>query len=185
MRRAPGELAADTDAAFDLQPTPSGSLLVGLNPAGPRRMAADLAVLWPELEPVFLDGDPLQRLEPGLAAGVSACRLAIGYPVPPAAATRAYARLAQQRGAVIRVGSPVATLLLEAGRAVGRGPWPTEPRSGRAPCSSRQVRGRRRWSIHPVDGVHLPRGVVVEVGLPDPPGHVLEEAEIAIRNLYQ
>ena len=86
------ELAAEGALEFALPASPAGLLLVGLRPDGPRRLAMDLAALWPELEPTFVDGDELGRLEPSLAAEVSACRLAIGYPVPPAAATRAYAR---------------------------------------------------------------------------------------------
>ncbi|MDP9482972.1 MAG: FAD-binding oxidoreductase, partial [Chloroflexota bacterium] len=92
-------LAAEVDVQFVLPPMPAGLLLVGLTPDGPRRMADHLTVLWPELEPTFLDMGELQRLEPSLAGGVSACRLAMGYPVPPAGATRAYAAIAERRGA--------------------------------------------------------------------------------------
>ena len=172
-------LAAEADVEFVLPPLPAGLLLVGLTPDGPRRLAADLAVLWPELEPTFLESDELRRLEPSLAAGVSACRLAMGYPVPPAAATRAYARVAERRGAVIRTGSPVAALLRDGARTVGvrltdgtvlaagalliaAGPW-----------SPALVDPSGRW--RPIRAVW---GVVVEVGLADPPRHVLEEAEM-------
>jgi glycine/D-amino acid oxidase-like deaminating enzyme len=172
-------LADENVIEFVLPPLPSGLLLVGLTPDGPRRVAADLAILWPELEPAFLDGDELQRLEPALAHGVSACRLAIGYPVPPAAAARAYATLAERRGAVIRVGSPVAALARQGDRAVGvRLADGSEIGAGAVlvaagPWSPALIDPSGRWRpIRPV------WGVVVEVGLADPPRHVLEEAEM-------
>jgi D-hydroxyproline dehydrogenase subunit beta len=172
-------LTAEADVQFVLPPMPAGLLLVGLTPDGPRRVAADLAVLWPELEPTFLQGDELRRLEPTLADGISACRLAMGYPVPPAAATRAYALVAERRGAVIRPASPVARLLSDEGRTVGvRLTDGTEVAAGAVliaagPWSPALVDPSGRWRpIRPV------WGVVVEVGLADPPRHVLEEAEM-------
>lgn len=172
-------LAAEDAVEFALPPMPAGLLLVGLRPDGPRRVATDLAGLWPELEPSFVDSDELRRLEPSLAAGVSACRLAIGYPVPPAAATRAYAVLAERRGAVIRTGSPVAMLVRDRQRAVGvRLTDGTEIPAGAVliaagPWSPTLVDPSGRWRpIRPA------WGVVVEIGLADPPRHVLEEAEM-------
>lgn len=172
-------LAAEPGVEFVLPPMPAGLLLVGLTPDSPRRMATQLARDWPELEPSFLESGELQRLEPSLAAGVSACRLAIGYPVPPAAATRAYALVAERRGAVIRVGSAVAALIREADRTVGvRLTDGTEIPAGAVliaagPWSPALVDPSGRWRpIRPV------WGVLVEVGLADPPRHVLEEAEM-------
>jgi D-hydroxyproline dehydrogenase subunit beta len=172
-------LAAEAEVEFVLPPMPAGLLLVGLTADGVRRLAADLAVLWPELEPTFLEGDELRRLEPSLAVGVSACRLAMGYPVPPAAATRAYALVAERRGAVIRTGSPVAAILLDGERTVGvRLTDGTELAAGAVliaagPWSPELVDPSGRWRpIRPV------WGVVVEVDLADPPRHVLEEAEM-------
>ncbi|MEO8229085.1 MAG: FAD-dependent oxidoreductase [Chloroflexota bacterium] len=172
-------LAAEADVELVLPPLPAGLLLVGLTPDGPRRLAADLALLWPELEPTFLESDELRRLEPSLAAGVSACRLAMGYPVPPAAATRAYALVAERRGAAIRTGSPVAALLRDGERTVGvRLTDRTELAAGAVliaagPWSPALVDPSGRW--RPIRAVW---GVVVEVGLADPPRHVLEEAEM-------
>lgn len=172
-------LADEADVEFILPPMPAGLLLVGLRPDSPRRLAADLAVLWPELEPTFLEGDELRRLEPSLADGVSACRLAMGYPVPPAAATRAYALVAERRGAVVRTGSPVAALLRDRDRTVGvRLADGTELGAGAVliaagPWSPALVDPSGHW--RPIRAVW---GVVVEVGLADPPRHVLEEAEM-------
>ncbi len=171
------ELAADGSLGFALPAEPAGLLLVGLAESGPRRVAADLADLWPELEPEFVDPTVLRRLEPSLAPGVSACRLRIGYPVPPAAGTRTFGRLAERRGARIVVGRAVAALTrsgdltsgvrltdgtsITAGAVlVAAGPW-----------SPALIDPSGRWRpIRPV------WGVVVEVGLADPPGHVIEEA---------
>ncbi|MGZ8501952.1 MAG: NAD(P)/FAD-dependent oxidoreductase [Candidatus Limnocylindrales bacterium] len=172
-------LAAEDAVEFVLAPMPAGLLLVGLSPDGPRRMATDLAGLWPELEPSFVDGDELQRLEPSLAAGVSACRLAIGYPVPPAAATRAYVLVAARRGAVVRTGSPVAALVRDGQRAVG-----VRLTDGTVIPAGAVLIAAGPWSPALVDPsgkwrpIRPAWGVVVEVGVADPPRHVLEEAEM-------
>lgn len=184
-------LAAEAGGGFTLGAEPAGLLLVGLDPRLPRRMAVALALSDPDLEPTFLAGDELRRLEPGLAAEVSACRVAIGYPAPPAGATHAIAALARRRGAEIRTGETVAGLLLDHDRAIGvrladgrtleagavlvaAGPW-----------SSGLLDPTGRWQpIRPV------WGVVVDLDLGGPAGssgsagsagsaaprHVLEEA---------
>jgi glycine/D-amino acid oxidase-like deaminating enzyme len=101
----------------------------------------------------------------------------MGYPVPPAASTYAYATLAERRGAVIRTGRR-ASLLVEGDRAVGvrvdgarlragavlvaAGPWTPEVLD--ATGAWRPI--RRLW------------GVLVDVELAAPPGHVIEEAGI-------
>jgi glycine/D-amino acid oxidase-like deaminating enzyme len=168
---------ADEDLGFSLPLDPAGLLLVALAPEGPLALAAGLREGWPELEPTFVEGDELRRLEPGLAPELSACRVRIGYPVPPAAATRAFATLAERRGARIRVGVGVAGLVRDRGRATGvrlldetvvacgavlvaAGPWSPallDPTGGWRPI-------RPLW------------GVVAEVALADPPRHVLEES---------
>ena len=140
-------------------------------------MAADLATSWPELGPEFVDPEALRRLEPALAHGVSACRLPIGYPVPPAAATRTLAALAERRGARVEVGRAVAALNRSGDRTTGvRLTDGTSVPAGAVlvtagPWSSALIDPTGRWQpIRPV------WGVVVEVGLVDPPGHVIEEA---------
>jgi glycine/D-amino acid oxidase-like deaminating enzyme len=163
---------------FALPAEPAGLLHVTRRPAVARRLAADLAATHPELEPEFLEGDALTALEPSLHPSVAACRVAIGFPVAPAAATRAYAALAERRG--VRVGLRLAARLLRQGdRAIGiqtggidrimagavvvaAGPW-----------SPDFVDPSGRW--RPI----LPLwGVVAEVELASPPRHVLEDAEI-------
>lgn len=171
-------LAQTGAGGFALPADPAGLLHVTRTPAVAVRLAAELAATHPELGPEFLDGEVLARLEPSLDPAVSACRVAIGYPVAPAAATRAYAALAERHGVRTSVGVP-GRLMLRGRRVVGvrsnrldrvsagavvvaAGPWTPET-----------VDPSGRWCpIRPV------WGVVAEVDLASPPRHVLEEAEI-------
>ncbi len=172
-------LAADADLGFAFPAEPAGLLLVGLDPGGPRRVTADLAATWPELRPTFLDVAALSRLEPALAADVSACRLELGYPVPPAAATRAMARLAERHGARLLVGQAATGILRVGNRTTGvRLADRTSVPAGAVlvaagPWSPELVDPTGAWRpIRPV------WGVVVDVGLGAPPRHVLEEADM-------
>jgi len=162
------------DAGFRLPDEPAGMLFVS------RERAAAEAMLgsFPGLATEVLEGADLLRLEPTLAPDLAAMRVAIGYPVPPAASTYAYATVAERRGVTIRVGR-AATPVVERGRVVGvqvdgqlvpadqvlvaAGPWTPavlDPTGSWRPISE-------RW------------GVVVEVELANPPRHCLEEAEIS------
>jgi len=172
-------LAEDGDVGFVLPPEPAGLLLVSLAPDGPRRVAADLATLWPELEPEYVHGEILRRLEPSLGPDVSACRLRMGYPVPPDRATRALASLAERRGARFLVDRAAAELIRHDDRVIGvrMADGATIPASAvlvaAGPASPGLLDPGGRWRpIRPI------WGVVVEVGLADPPSHVLEEAEM-------
>ena len=167
----------EADAGFRLAPEPAGMLLVSRNGAVVRSLAGWLNASMPDLLPEFVEGTALRALEPLLAPEVVACRVNIGYPVPPAASTYAYATLAERFGATIRLGRS-ATPVIRSGRAVGclvdgqlepagavvvaAGPWTSElidPSGGWRPI-------RPLW------------GVVVETSLELAPGHVLEEAEM-------
>ncbi len=173
------ELAADAELDFRLPAEPAGLLLVSLGTAAPRRVAGDLAALWPAFEPEYVGPDDLRRLEPGLAPGLAACRLRIGLPVPPAAATRAFARLAERRGARVQVGRAVTGLTRGGDRATGvrLSDGTTIPAGAvlvaAGPWSPELLDPSGRWRP-----IRPSWGVVVEVGLADPPGHVLEEAEM-------
>ncbi|MEX2183861.1 MAG: FAD-binding oxidoreductase, partial [Chloroflexota bacterium] len=115
-------------------------------------------------------------LHPTVGGGGGACRLAIGYPVGPASATRAYARAAQRRGVEIRVG-------------LAASPWVDGDRvrgvrlaDGTTIAAPSVVVAAGPWSPELVDPTGAWRpirplwGVVVAVALADPPRHVLEEA---------
>lgn len=175
------ELAAASAGEFRLGDEPAGLLMIG--PAEEAAAAARIADAWadayPDARPEIVADRSLRDLEPALAAGLVACRLAIGYPVAPASATQAYARLAEARGATIRLGAD-ADLALEGDTAVGvlvdgrlepagavlvaAGPW-----------TPALVDPTGRWQ--PIRSIW---GVVAQLDLPDPPRHVIEEFEIDI-----
>ena len=119
-------------------------------------------------------------MEPSLAPGVAACRVAIGYPVGPASATRAWAARARRLGVEIRVGVG-ARPWLDSGRVAG-----VELATGERIPAGHVVVAAGPWTPEVIDprGVWRPIvpswGVVVAVTLADPPRQVLEEAEIKI-----
>lgn len=165
---------------FRLPSEPSGLLNVTPDADVARSLAGQLRDAFPALSPAFLDPDAVRRLEPGLAEGISACRLEIGYPVGPARATHAYAALARSLGAAIRIGV-AATPLLRDGRVVG-----VRLDDGSAVATASVVVAAGPWSPELIDPSRRWRpitpkwGVVVAVELAEPPGHVLEEADIRI-----
>jgi glycine/D-amino acid oxidase-like deaminating enzyme len=162
-----------------LPPTPAGLLSVTRDVDGARRLTAAIAARDPDLAPRFIAPDEMRSLEPSIAPGVAACRLPIGFPIGPMAATQAYAARAERAGVQVRLGSD-ARLWRTGGRVAGvsidgvrsaaadvvvaAGPWTpaiVDPSGGWRPIGA-------RW------------GVVVPVSLDEPPRHVLEEAEISI-----
>ena len=131
----------------------------------------------PELVPALLEPDELRAVEPTVRPGLWGCRLETGYPVRPAAATRAFAKRAYAAGARFHEGETAwpwvigarARGVLAAGVRrpaaavlVAAGPWTPEV-----------IDPTRAWQpIVPV------WGVVAEVEMDDPPRHVLEEAGV-------
>ena len=115
-------LHAETAPELRLDRPPHGLLLVARDRAVPAALAARLARTHAELEPAFLED--AREAEPGLAAGVCACRLDTGHQVAPAAATHAWARRAQSAGVRIELGRAVAAVDLEADAILSAaGPW--------------------------------------------------------------
>ncbi len=174
------DLASRSDDGFGLPVDPVGLLSVTHDVPGAERLATTLAASHPGLRPTFVGPDEVVRLEPSLARGVAACRLHIGYPVAPAAATRAYASLARRLGVQMRLG-------------LGARPWIVDDRAhgvlvddgGRIGAEAVLV-AAGPWSPALIDPTGAWRpirptwGVVVAVELASPPTHVLEEAEISI-----
>src|SRR5206468_3923346 len=117
-------------------------------------------------------------LEPALASDLVACRLAIGFPVAPASATRAFARLADRRGTV--------TVPAEARPALERGRVVGVYVDGRIEPAGAVLVAAGPWSPELVDpsGSWRPImpiwGVVASLALDAPPRHVLESADIVI-----
>ncbi len=149
---------------FELPREPSGILIVSRGPLAAER--------FPELRPQVLQD--AREAEPSLAEGFTAVRYETGRPVPPAAATQAFAARAVRAGAKLEIAD--ARVAIRNGRATGvtigrehrpagavavaAGPWTPEViGTGRAPISP-------LW------------GVVVEVALERPPRHTIEESGI-------
>jgi len=159
---------------FDLPAEPAGVLMLATEREPLAQLAAELRRDVPVLRAELVEP---RELESALAPGLAGCRLDTGFPVRPAAAARAFARRAQAHGAVLNE-QELAWPWVESGRArgviaggirrpadavlVAAGPWTPEV-----------VDTTRAWQ--PIGAVW---GVVVEVELPDPPRHVVEEAGV-------
>ena len=156
---------------------PVGALVLSDDPEPLRRECDELRARFPEVAPEWLEGGALRAAEPGLGEGLYAYRLATGRPVPPASATHAWAERAREAGAELRIGEAVEAVEVHDGRATGvrtaagaqpagavalaAGPW-TAPLARKVPDTF----------LAPLWGVN------VELRLPDPPRHVLEQAGI-------
>jgi glycine/D-amino acid oxidase-like deaminating enzyme len=162
---------------FELPDQPAGVLLLATDAAQLARAAGEIGRDVPELRPSILHGGELQLLEPSLAEGLSACRLDTGYPVRPAAATRAFARRAHARGVRFHE-HEVAWPWFGAGRARGL------IASGvRRPAGAVLVTAGP-WTPDVIDTTGAWRpiapvwGAVVEFELEAPPRHVVEEVGV-------
>ena len=153
---------------------PCGVLVVGEDPEALEHERAGLAERFPEVAPEWLEGTALRAAEPGLGAGLYAIRLETGRPVPPGSATRAWAERARAAGAELRIGVAVESVEIEDGRATG-----VRTAGGFEPAGAVTLAAgpwtatlARRPLVAPLWGVN------VEVRLPEPPRHVLEQAGI-------
>jgi glycine/D-amino acid oxidase-like deaminating enzyme len=170
---------------------PAGILMLGRDQAPLAAVAADLRRDLPELVPEFVGPEDLARLEPSLAEGLSACRIETGYPVRPAAATRAMAERARSAGVAIREGVEVERVFGAGGARGGE----AAVGAGRPEAGVLLAGGERRpagavlvaagpWTPALVDPAGDWRpivavwGVVAEVELADPPSHSVEEAGV-------
>ena len=158
-------LYAGLGHGFAFPAEPSGSLVVshdGPTVAADHRTAAER---FPELAPQWLEGADLRAAEPALADGVYAYRLSSGRPIPPTAATRAWAERAREAGARIELG--INAVASDARRAadvvvVAAGPWTPEA-----------LGASESW--RPVGPLW---GAVAQVRLADPPRHTIEQAGV-------
>ncbi|HEX5396218.1 MAG TPA: FAD-binding oxidoreductase [Candidatus Limnocylindria bacterium] len=169
---------ADTSDGFSVPAEPAGLLLLNADPAAVRRQVAHFSEATPDLRPTFVDEPSLADAEPALATGFSACRLATGYPVPPDSATAAYAALAVQRGAIMRIG-------------IAAEPWVADGRlrgvvlaDGSGVRADAVLIAAGPWSPPLVDAdggwvpIHRTWGVTVQLRLDQPMHHVVEEDEV-------
>jgi glycine/D-amino acid oxidase-like deaminating enzyme len=170
-------LYADVHHGFALPAEPAGVILVAADAARVDAVCEDLARRFPELAPELLASAALQAAEPGLAGDLVGCRLRTGYPVPPAAATQAFAARARAAGARIEEGRQAVPWVRDGVAAgvvadgeriaagavvVAAGPWTPEA-----------VDPAGRW--RPIAPLW---GVTVELRLPAAPRAVVEEAGV-------
>jgi glycine/D-amino acid oxidase-like deaminating enzyme len=169
--------ALPSEASFVLPAEPAGLLCVGWDDVRARGVANAWAAIYPETRPEVVSGAALRDLEPTLAPDVVACRIGIGYPVVPAAATQAYAALALARGTTLRIG-------VEAGLAIRDGIAIGVEVGGRVEAAGSVVVAAGPWSPAIIDpsGAWRPIaglwGVVADMTLASPPRHPIEEIEI-------
>jgi glycine/D-amino acid oxidase-like deaminating enzyme len=180
---------ASLAAYRELDVASGGTLSLDLEPVGLLHVGRDLAVVaaiadawrvrYPATRPEVLNSEELRRLEPALAEDLVACRLRIGYPVAPAAATLAFAAEAERAGARFVIGQE-ARVVVRAGSAVGvEVGGAVQPAAAvviaAGPWTPALVDPTAAWQpIRPI------WGVVAQVDLADAPRHVLEEADIDI-----
>ena len=96
---------ADDGGGFAIGAEPAGLLLLNHDTDAAEAQVLRQREAVPELLPLLLSPDELVLVEPSLRHGPAAVRLATGYPIPPASATDAWARLAEERGALLQLGS--------------------------------------------------------------------------------
>lgn len=173
-------LGAEAPSAGVVLPQePAGLLLVSHRASVVRALAANLLTTDHGLEVEVLEDEALRAIEPAISRGVSAVRLAVGYPVVPAAPTYAWANRAEALGVTFRLGRP-ARPAIRAGRAVG------VEVAGRLEAADAVLVAAGPWTPDVVDPTGRWRpirpnwGVVVETLLADPPGHVIEEAAMDV-----
>lgn len=162
---------------FSLPAEPAGVLFVGEDAGALEPTRAVIAGSFPELGAQPLEGGELHAAEPGLARDLAAFRLDTGYPVPPTAATAAFAARARAAGAQLLQGA-AARPLVQAGRIAGvRTDDGIEPAGAvvvaAGPWSSELIDESGAWRpIAPLWGVN------VELRLDSTPRHALEQPGI-------
>lgn len=166
--------ALEGATGFRLPPDPMGVMAVSPDGDLVRRVAGAVAAATPDLHVEVLQPAQAVAEEPLLGPGLTAFRVALGYPVRPAEATHAFAALAASRGATIVTGT-AARPWVEDGVARG-----VEVDGQRRPAGAVVV-AAGPWTPGLVDSTGAWRpirpmwGVIAELALPVPPRHVLEE----------
>ena len=164
---------------FAIGDAPAGLLLLHREPRAAAVQAGRLDRVFPELEAELIEPDQLQLLEPSLAPGPAAVRLATGFPVPPAAATAAWAALAEDRGAIVVVGSAARPTERD-GHATG-----VELDDGSTIAADAVLVAAGPWTPPLVDPsgtwrpIHSTWGVTLQLRLDGrAPRHIVEEDEV-------
>jgi glycine/D-amino acid oxidase-like deaminating enzyme len=166
------------DAGFVLPDQPSGLLYLGRQPEAAQREAAAWSAAWPASGPELLSGSDLEDLEPALAPDLVACRLDIGFPLEPAAATHAFAAAGGRRG--------VRTVLADARPAIVDQQVVGVRVSGRTEPAGAVLIAAGPWTPALIDAEGSWRpirpiwGVVASLALTGAPRHALEAVAIDI-----
>jgi glycine/D-amino acid oxidase-like deaminating enzyme len=166
---------SSADLDFTFPASPAGLLLLTDDLAAAYQRMVELRTQDAALAPELLDASALHRLEPMLAGGWSAIRLETGFPIPPEAATRAFAARARRAGAEFRIDSRVQALgvrpavqladgsTMEAGAIlIAAGPW--------TPALLPDADG--------VAAIRPTYGVTLQIAPPEAPHSVLEEGAV-------
>jgi D-amino-acid dehydrogenase len=173
-------LSGRGDGSFVLPPTPAGMLMVTPDAEAARALTAEVAAALPALDATYLAPGAVSALEPAIAADIAGCRLGIGFPVEPMAATRAYADDARRAGATLREGIG-AVPLVQHGRVHGVETTAGDGAPGVRIRADTVIVAAGPWSPALIDPGAVWRpieplwGVVVDATLADPPGHAIEE----------
>ena len=112
------ELYAALGHGFEYPREPTGTLVVSEDGDALAADHAAAAARFPDQAPAWLEGAALHAAEPAVAPDLFAYRIATGRPIPPAAATSAWAARAASFGASILVGE-TATVAYRDGRVAG------------------------------------------------------------------
>jgi glycine/D-amino acid oxidase-like deaminating enzyme len=174
------QLAIEAPDSFAFPKSPAGLLLVAAESDLPALEAEKAAIegVAPELHAELLTPAEVTALEPSVAPDVAAVRLETGYPVPPAAAVRAFAALAERQGVRMNIGE-TAALEWRDGRVVG-----ARLAGGRLQAAGSVLIAAGPWSPAIVDPsgkwrpIERTWGVTVAVRLDGPPRHVLEQVGV-------
>jgi glycine/D-amino acid oxidase-like deaminating enzyme len=168
-----------TTPQFAFPSEPAGLLLLTDDFAAAHDRAEELGRQAPHLAPRVLTGAALMEAEPMLAPDLAAVRLETGYPIPPDGATAAMASRARDVGVELRVGMGVVAIRRESGQIAGVTLADGTELDGGAtlvaagPWSSELVDPSGAW--RPLRPTY---GVTVQVQLPTPTRHILEEGVV-------
>ena len=170
---------AGRDDGFAMPARPAGVLMINRDPDASRRQVERLTAAVPDLAVDFVSEEEVAAAEPSLGPGFAACRLDTGYPIPPASAAAALARLAAARGAQVRIGTAVEPWVED---GVTRGVTLAE--GSREPAGTVLI-AAGPWSPPLVDAtggwepIKRTWGVTVQLDLGEAaPHHVIEEDEV-------
>lgn len=165
---------------FTIGRIPAGLLLLNRDAEAAARQAVRLAEAAPELDARLVEADELADIEPSLAPGLAAVLLETGYPVPPAAATDAWAELAEERGVRLLIGAPARLEIADgrvAGASLADGTWIASDAVlvAAGPWTPGLVDPGGSW--RPIVPTY---GVTLQLRLPDgtAPDHIVEEDEV-------